>query len=165
MEVDGPTHFMANAPDVPDGSTLWRNHMLQLRGWQVVSVPVVQWSRLGRNADKQQFYLLQRFAQAGVQLPRHTSSDAAATAGRIPLAVLHPPAAAPVVPLAAAGGEMSEAAVEADAAAVHLKAADWVRSKPQVALAHGQRQQGGSRLRRCSKCGRPGHNARTCSKQ
>ena len=60
-------HFMANAPDAPNGSTEWRNRMLQLRGWQVVSVPAVE-SRLGGNAEKQRAYLLQRFAQAGVQL-------------------------------------------------------------------------------------------------
>ena len=74
MEVDGPTHFMANVPDVPNGSTLWRNRMLQLRGWQVVSVPVVQWQRqLGGDVEKQRAYLLQRFAQAGVHLPCDTS--------------------------------------------------------------------------------------------
>ena len=62
-------HFMANAPDVPDGSTVWRNRMLKLRGWQVVSVPAVEWSRVGSSAEKQRAYLLQRFAQAGPQLP------------------------------------------------------------------------------------------------
>ena len=62
-------HFMANASDVPDGSTLWRNRMLQLRGWQVVSVPAVEWSRVGSNAEKQRACLLQRFSQAGVQFP------------------------------------------------------------------------------------------------
>ena len=76
VEVDGPTHFMANAPDVPNGSTLWRNRMLQLRSWRVVSVPVLQWSQLGSSAEKQRAYLLQRFAQAGVQLPSATSSAA-----------------------------------------------------------------------------------------
>ena len=62
-------HFMANAPDVPNGSTKWCNRMLQLRGWQVISVPVVEWSREGSQADQKRAYLLQRFAQAGVQLP------------------------------------------------------------------------------------------------
>ena len=57
---------MVNAPDVPDGSTLWRKRTLQLRGWNLVNVPAVEWSRLGSNAGKQQAYLLQHFDQAGV---------------------------------------------------------------------------------------------------
>ena len=62
-------HFMANAPDVPNGSTVWRNRMLQLRGWQVISVPVVQWQRqLGGGFEKQRAYLLQCCAQAEVRL-------------------------------------------------------------------------------------------------
>ena len=69
-------HFMANAPDVPDGSTVWRNRMLKLRGWQVVSVPAVEWSRVGSNAEKQRAYLQQRFEQAGVQLPGASSAAA-----------------------------------------------------------------------------------------
>ena len=159
--MDGPTHFMANALDMPNGSTLWRNRMLQLRGWQVVSVPAVEWSRVGGNAEKQRAYLLQRFAQEGVQLPCVTSSESARTAGRRLSVVLDPPAA----PIAVAARGMGDPELEAEAAAVHFKAADLVRSEPKVALAQGQPQQGGSGLRRCSKCGQPGHNARTCSKQ
>ena len=43
--------------------------MLQLRGWSMISVPVVEWSRVGSNTEKQRAYLQQRFAQAGIHLP------------------------------------------------------------------------------------------------
>ncbi|KAG1673213.1 hypothetical protein FOA52_013093 [Chlamydomonas sp. UWO 241] len=39
VEVDGPTHFLSNAPTVPNGATRLRNRLLEARGWRVVSVP------------------------------------------------------------------------------------------------------------------------------
>ncbi|KAG1675688.1 hypothetical protein FOA52_002397 [Chlamydomonas sp. UWO 241] len=45
VEMDGPTHFLSNAPTVPNGSTRLRNRLLEARGWRVVSVPVAKWSR------------------------------------------------------------------------------------------------------------------------
>ncbi|KAG1673218.1 hypothetical protein FOA52_013098 [Chlamydomonas sp. UWO 241] len=39
VEVDGPTHFLSNAPTVPNGTTRLRNRLLEARGWRVVSVP------------------------------------------------------------------------------------------------------------------------------
>jgi hypothetical protein len=41
VEVDGPSHFLSNQPGRLDGATLLRNRMLEARGWQVVSVPVM----------------------------------------------------------------------------------------------------------------------------
>jgi hypothetical protein len=43
--VDGPTHFLSNAPTVPNGATRLRTRLLEARGWRVVSVPVIEWSR------------------------------------------------------------------------------------------------------------------------
>jgi hypothetical protein len=43
--VDGPTHFLGNAPTVPNGATRLRTRLLEARGWRVVSVPVTEWDR------------------------------------------------------------------------------------------------------------------------
>ncbi|KAG1655866.1 hypothetical protein FOA52_012516 [Chlamydomonas sp. UWO 241] len=45
MEVHGPTHFLSNAPTVPNGTTRLRTRVLEARGWRVVSVPVIEWDR------------------------------------------------------------------------------------------------------------------------
>jgi hypothetical protein len=45
VEVDGPTHFLSNAPSLPNGPTRLRNRLLEARGWHVVSVLVTEWSR------------------------------------------------------------------------------------------------------------------------
>jgi hypothetical protein len=45
VEVDGPTHFLGNAPTVPNGATRLRTRLLEARGWRVVSVPVTEWGR------------------------------------------------------------------------------------------------------------------------
>ncbi|KAG1673210.1 hypothetical protein FOA52_013090 [Chlamydomonas sp. UWO 241] len=39
VEVDGPTHFLSNAPTAPNGATCLRNRLLEERSWRVVSVP------------------------------------------------------------------------------------------------------------------------------
>jgi very-short-patch-repair endonuclease len=47
VEVDGPHHFLSNAPTVPNGATNLRKRLLQARGWRgwrVVSVPVTEWA-------------------------------------------------------------------------------------------------------------------------
>ncbi|KAG1677152.1 hypothetical protein FOA52_000958 [Chlamydomonas sp. UWO 241] len=43
VEVDGPYHFLSNAPTVPNGATRLRSRLLEARGWHVVSVPVKEW--------------------------------------------------------------------------------------------------------------------------
>jgi hypothetical protein len=45
VEVDGPSHYLSNAPTVPNGATRLRTRLLEARGWRVVSVPVTEWVR------------------------------------------------------------------------------------------------------------------------
>ncbi len=59
IEVDGPTHFMANAPHLADGATGLRNRGLEFRGWKVVSVPVLDWQKLGTGSTEQLRFLEQ----------------------------------------------------------------------------------------------------------
>ena len=56
IEVDGPTHFMRNNLTRMNGSTLLRNRMLEARGWRVVRVPVIQWSKVS-SARRQQYLI------------------------------------------------------------------------------------------------------------
>lgn len=43
IEVDGPTRFFSNEPEVMDGSSALRNRLLESRGWRVVSVRTAEW--------------------------------------------------------------------------------------------------------------------------
>ncbi|KAG1680959.1 hypothetical protein FOA52_009918 [Chlamydomonas sp. UWO 241] len=46
VEVDGPAHFLSNAPTVLNGATRLRNRLLEARDWQVVIVLVTHWQKL-----------------------------------------------------------------------------------------------------------------------
>ena len=46
VEVDGPTHFRRDGSLTP--KTKMRNLLLEARGWTVISIPVVEWSKLER---------------------------------------------------------------------------------------------------------------------
>ncbi len=49
IEVDGPSHFMSNRPDMATGETRLRNYLLEARGWRVVSLRVgthAPWAKL-----------------------------------------------------------------------------------------------------------------------
>lgn len=56
--------------DVLNGATVWRNRMLDINGWKLVSVPTQKWEYLGGNVDPQKprSYLLTCFEEAGVKL-------------------------------------------------------------------------------------------------
>ena len=68
VEVDGPTHFLANRPTEPNGATRLRDRLLRQRGHEVMAVPHFEWAALDGPAAKQA-YLRERLAAAGVQVP------------------------------------------------------------------------------------------------
>jgi hypothetical protein len=65
VEADGPWHFRQ-----PDGglmgTTQYRNMVLAVRGYRVVSVPYYEWAKLRGQEQQQQQYLLRLFKAAGV---------------------------------------------------------------------------------------------------
>jgi hypothetical protein len=74
VEVDGPTHFVSHLSAAPagggvdvsyslDGSTQWRNAMLQHYGYVVVTVPYQEWDSRSRD---QHVALLQRRLRAAL---------------------------------------------------------------------------------------------------
>jgi hypothetical protein len=74
VEVDGPTHFVSHLSAAPagsgvdvsyslDGSTQWRNAMLQHYGYVVVTVPYQEWDFKGR---AQRVALLQQRVRAAL---------------------------------------------------------------------------------------------------
>ena len=46
VEVDGPSHFSTNVPGHALGAVKLRNELLRHSGWQVVTVPYFEWTRL-----------------------------------------------------------------------------------------------------------------------
>ena len=60
IEADGPSHFTRNTGDVrPLGHTAMKQRHLQLLGWQVVSVPWLEWDDI-RGPVFRREYLLSR---------------------------------------------------------------------------------------------------------
>ena len=57
LEVDGPSHFSANAPHRPMGKSLLRWRWLAARGWRVVSVPFYAFAVLGDAAQREECML------------------------------------------------------------------------------------------------------------
>jgi hypothetical protein len=71
IEVDGPTHFLTNAPQMVNGNTALRNQLLEARGWTVVSLPAVVWSRVAlarKDANERPRFLTQLMSAHGIQL-------------------------------------------------------------------------------------------------
>jgi len=68
VEVDGPTHFLANCPAEPNGATRLRDRLLRQRGHEVMAVPHFEWASLDGPVAKQT-YLRERLEAAGVQVP------------------------------------------------------------------------------------------------
>jgi len=55
IEVDGPTHFARNRPDLPLGSFLWKRRVLNAHGWTVVGILVSDWTKVKGLAQSQKF--------------------------------------------------------------------------------------------------------------
>ena len=53
MEVDGPSHFLADG--MPDGSTLLRNRVLAAHGWRVVVVDYSVWNQLTDEPQRREY--------------------------------------------------------------------------------------------------------------
>jgi len=73
LEVDGPTHFLANHPGEPNGATRLRDRLLRQRGHEVVSVPHFEWECLEGPGPKEA-YLKNKLVAAGVELPETPSA-------------------------------------------------------------------------------------------
>ncbi len=48
LEVDGPKHFMSNRLEMPTAETQLRNLFLDVRGWKVLVIHVIQWQQAVR---------------------------------------------------------------------------------------------------------------------
>lgn len=55
IEVDGPTHFARNRPELPLGSFLWKRRVLNAHGWTVVDVLVSDWTKVKGLSQSQKF--------------------------------------------------------------------------------------------------------------
>ena len=58
VELDGPSHFFANAPSVPVGGTAFKRRLLRALGWQLVSVPHFHWAQLATGAARAAYVAL-----------------------------------------------------------------------------------------------------------
>ena len=63
IEIDGPSHFAANAP-LPLGPTLMKRRHLAAQGWRLMDVPWSDWDALP-DARAQASYLDTRLAELG----------------------------------------------------------------------------------------------------
>eukprot|EP00624_Nannochloropsis_granulata_P007215 evm.model.NODE_6830_length_5188_cov_14.805899.2 len=69
VEVDGPTHYLVNAPERMTGTSRLKHRLLaaQRHRWAgVVSVSLLEWSQGGYSATKKKNILLKKFREAGV---------------------------------------------------------------------------------------------------
>ena len=73
LEVDGPTHFLANRPGESNGATRLRDRLLRQRGHGVVAVPHFEWECLEGPGAKEA-YLKDKLVAAGVELPEAPSA-------------------------------------------------------------------------------------------
>jgi hypothetical protein len=54
LEFDGPSHLTANTLE-PLGHTRLRDRLLSAMGWQVLSIPFVEWDKLLQDQDKDEY--------------------------------------------------------------------------------------------------------------
>ena len=69
VEVDGPTHYLVNAPERMTGTSRLKHRLLaaQRHRWAgVVSVSLLEWSQGGYSATKKRNILLKKFQEAGI---------------------------------------------------------------------------------------------------
>ena len=69
VEVDGPTHYLVNAPERMTGTSRLKHRLLaaQRHRWAgVVSVSLLEWSQGGYNSSKKRNILLKTFQEAGI---------------------------------------------------------------------------------------------------
>ena len=60
IEIDGPTHFFRNRPQIPLGPTVFKHNLLKQLGLNIVSVSLEEWNALAQRTD-QRAYLQNRF--------------------------------------------------------------------------------------------------------
>ena len=63
VEVDGPSHFLSCKS--PNGSTLIKRRLLELLGYNLVSVPYWEWEEMRQDKMAQEAYLRSRLAVQG----------------------------------------------------------------------------------------------------
>ena len=56
VEVDGPSHFLADGR-TPSGATALKRRQLRVAGWTLVSVPYWEWDALHGNSDREVAYV------------------------------------------------------------------------------------------------------------
>ena len=63
VEVDGPSHFLSCKS--PTGKTLIKRRLLELLGYNLVSVPYWEWEEMRQDKRAQEAYLRSRLAVQG----------------------------------------------------------------------------------------------------